>query len=183
MRVLTSWNACEFDEQKDTPSWSDRPSTAKERMVKMSYFVFAIACLGVFSGIAGPATAAQQAQTTAPTSIRTSRYDKAAEVVTSGTIISISAQSDSTTVLRGTYLGLQAGPLTLNVHMGLYSASAIPFKAGDQVKVTGSLVTVNGKQVLLARQVQSANQALTVRGPNGFVLHAPSTNRTQGEQQ
>ena len=151
--------------------------------MRMSYFVFAIAGLGFFWGIAGPATQAQQIQTAAPVSSRMGRYDKAAEVVTSGTIVSISAQDNSTSMLHGTYLGLQSGPLTLNVHMGLFSANSIPFKAGDQVQVTGSLATVNGKKILLARRVQSANQVLTVRGPNGFVLRAHPATQAQGEQQ
>jgi hypothetical protein len=149
----------------------------------MSNFVFAMACLGFFSGMDGPAIQAQQLQSSAPAGMRTGRYDKAAEVSTTGTILSIQAQNDSTATPRGTYLGLQAGPLTLNVHMGLFSANSIPFKAGDQVWVTGSLVTVNGKQILLARKVQSASRILTVRSPNGIVLRAHPAIQTQGEQQ
>ena len=151
--------------------------------MKISNFVLAIACLGFFSGIAGPATPAQQTQAPAQAGMRTGRYEKAAEASTTGTILSIQAQNDATATPRGTYLSLQAGPLTLNVHMGLFSASSIPFKVGDQVQVTGSLVTVNGKQILLARQVQSASQVLTVRSPNGIVLRVHPAIHTQGEQQ
>jgi hypothetical protein len=151
--------------------------------MKMFNFVFAIACLGFFSGMAGPATSAQQTQAAAPAGGRTSRYEKAAEASTTGTILSIQAQNDSTVTPRGTYLSLQAGPLTLNVHMGLFSANSIPFKVGDQVQVTGSLVTANGRQILLARQVQSASKVLTVRSPNGIVLRVHPATHTQGEQQ
>jgi hypothetical protein len=109
------------------------------------------------------------------------RYDKSTEVVTSGTIESIQMEKSATPL--GTYIVLKAAPLTLNVHMGLYSANSIPFKAGDSVQVTGSLITVDGKQILLARHVQSATQSITVRGPMGIVHRPTEPVAVQGGQQ
>ncbi|HWF39703.1 MAG TPA: hypothetical protein VG322_14360 [Candidatus Acidoferrales bacterium] len=110
----------------------------------------------------------QAAQQHAP-ALRMGRYDKSAEVVASGTIASIQS-SKSATLPRGAYIALRSGALTLNVHMGLFSPPSIPFPVGEQVQVTGSLISMNGTQLLLARQVQSASHTLTVRSSNGFVL-------------
>jgi hypothetical protein len=101
--------------------------------------------------------------------LRMGRYDKAAEVVDSGTITSIGAQKTGS-LPRGTYVSLRAGAVTLNVQMGLYAPANIPFAVGDQVQVTGSLMSVNGQQIVLARQVQSSSKTLTVRSAHGFVL-------------
>ncbi len=46
----------------------------------------------------------------------------------------------------------------------------MPFHVGDQVQVTGSLITVAGKQMLLARTVSSASQTITVRTTGGQAL-------------
>jgi hypothetical protein len=119
-------------------------------------------CAGI---LAAPAARAQQSK-----SSRIPRYDKTTEVTTSGTIQAIERQQDATTV-PGTYLTLQTVPITFPVHMGMLSASKMPFHVGDQVQVTGSLITVGGgKQILLARTVTSATQTVTVRTTGGQPL-------------
>ena len=122
----------------------------------------------------------QQSRATAPV-LRMGRYDKSTEAVVSGTILSIQAQTNAA-IPRGTYILLRSGALILNVHMGLFSSSTIPFKTGDQVQVRGSLIATSGGQILLARQVQSGNGSLTVRSSKGFVVRAHPLAQTQGQQ-
>jgi hypothetical protein len=141
------------------------------------------ACL-IFAVGLPPMAGAQARQSLAATApaLRMGRYDKSAEVVTSGTILSIQTQK-SGTLPRGTYIVLHSGALTLSIHMGLFSPGTIPFGSGDQVQVTGSLISLNGGKILLARQVQSASQTLTVRSTNGFVVRPHAAGRMQGLQQ
>jgi hypothetical protein len=125
--------------------------------------------------LAVPAARAQQGKFTGGIP----KYEKATEVTTSGTIKAIARQQDSGT-LPGTYLTLQTVPLTLSVHMGMWNASKMPFHVGDQVQVTGSLITVNGKQMLLARTVSSASQIVTVRSTGGQALRPSAAASTTG---
>lgn len=146
------------------------------RIPLLALLVCAISLLS----LAEPARAQSQqsaAQKPAP-ALRMGRYDKSTEVVTSGSIASIQTQKTGA-LPRGTYLTVHSGTLKLNVHMGLFSPSAIPFAVGDQVQITGSLISMNGNQVLLARQVQSSSQSLTVRSSNGFVMRPHAINPTQ----
>ena len=145
-------------------------------------------CTVFVAGLASPAASTQAPysqpltpQGAAAPSLRMGRYDKSAEVVTSGTIVSIQAHRNAT-LPRGTYMVLRSGALTLNVHMGLFSAATIPFATGELVEVMGSLISMNGSQILLARQVQSAHQKLTVRSSNGFVVRPHPGERVQGLQ-
>lgn len=133
--------------------------------------LFLASCIILFFNLASPAypQSQQAAQQQRAPALRMGRYDKSAEVVASGTIASIQT-SKSASLPRGAYIALHTAALTLNVHMGLFSPSSIPFAVGDQVQVTGSLISMNGTQILLARQVQSSSQTLTVRSSNGFVL-------------
>jgi hypothetical protein len=119
-------------------------------------------CAGV---MAAPAARAQQSKSID----RLPKYDKATEVTTSGTIRAIERRLDPDSV-PGPYITLQTVPLTFPVHMGMFGAAKMPFHVGDQVQVTGSLITVGGKQMLLARTVSSASQTIIVRSTGGQPL-------------
>jgi hypothetical protein len=98
------------------------------------------------------------------------KYDKATEVTTSGTIRAIERQQDHGSV-PGNVPHVADRAAHLSVHMGMWSAAKMPFHVGDQVQVTGSLITVSGgKQILLARTVTSASQTITVRTTGGQAL-------------
>jgi hypothetical protein len=147
--------------------------------MKLWRYVFMFVAVGLFIA-AEPALWAQQAASLS--AMRIVRYDKSTEVATSGTIQSIQAQADST-LPKGAYVTLLAPPLTLNVQIGALSAAKAPFKVGDQVQITGSIVTINGKQVLLARQIQTASETITVRSLHGLVIKPDIADQTQGGQQ
>lgn len=120
-------------------------------------------------------------QSTAP-ALRMGRYDKSSEVVNNGTVASIGVQRNGT-LPRGTYLVLHSGALTLNVQMGLLSPASVPFAVGDQVQVIGSIASIRGQQVLLARQVQFSGKTLTVRSAHGFVLRPRPASQSQSLNQ
>jgi hypothetical protein len=150
--------------------------------MKVAHFVAAGTCLALLFLLTAPMFRAQEQPTATPI-LRMGRYDKRTETVANGTIVSIQAQRRSMTMPRGTYVVLQSGPLTLNTHLGLFSGENFPFKTGDQVSVTGSLITIHGNQFLLARQIRSGTQSLTIRSSNGFVLRAHPVVQAQGGRQ
>jgi hypothetical protein len=130
--------------------------------MKKSIHLILAAFLLCAGSLAAPAARAQQSNWLP-------KYDKATEVTTSGTIQAIERPQDRSTV-PGTYVTLKTVPLTLSVHMGMWNAARMPFHVGDQVQVTGSLITVGSKQILLARTVSSASQTITVRTTGGLAL-------------
>ncbi|MFY9532184.1 MAG: hypothetical protein WBC04_21175 [Candidatus Acidiferrales bacterium] len=148
--------------------------------MKRSRLAFCAACLGLVIGVLIPSAHPQQQQT-AP-SLRAVRYDSATEVVTKGTIESLEQQKNPAG-LNGTHLILRTVPLALDVHMGLFGPKDIPFHVGEQVQVTGSLVNLGGKQILLAREIRSASQVLTVRNALGIVKRPGNNSRGEGAQQ
>lgn len=157
--------------------------------MRPSGFALSVCTILAMASLAQPAARGQAhpfqqivPQPAASPALRMGRYNKATEAVTSGTIVSVESAKNAA-LPRGTYLILRSGGLTLNVHMGLFSPATIPFAAGDAVQITGSLVSVNGNQLLLARQVQSAGKTLTVRSSSGFVLRPAPAGRAQGLQQ
>jgi hypothetical protein len=142
--------------------------------MKKSMNLILAAFLLCAASLAAPAARAQQSKYIAGIP----RYDKATEVTTSGTIRAIARQQDHSA--PGTYLTLQTVPLAFSVHMGMWSAAKMPFHVGDQVQVTGSLITVGGKQVLFARTVSSASQTITVRSAGGQALRPSAVASTSG---
>jgi hypothetical protein len=144
-----------------------------------SSWIFPLYLVFLISLVALPAHSQLQSSSSAP-ALRMGRYDKSTEVVVSGTIASIQTQAGS--LPHGTYLSLNSGALAVNVQMGLFSKASIPFSAGNQVQVTGSMITFNGQQILLARQVQSSNQTLVIRTANGFVVRPRPTAQNGGIQ-
>ena len=130
-------------------------------------------------GMVGIAARSQAQQETVEQA-RVGRYDKSAETTVSGTVTAVTAQN-ARTLPRGTYLTLRSDGSLLTVHLGLYSQKSISFKTGAQVSVIGSLATVNGTKIFLAREVQSSGQTIVVRSPNGFVLR-PRRNTTSSAQ-
>jgi hypothetical protein len=45
---------------------------------------------------------------------------------------------------------------------------------GAPVQITGSVLSINGKDYLMARQLKVADHVVTIRNSNGFLVHNPS---------
>jgi hypothetical protein len=50
------------------------------------------------------------------------------------------------------------------------SSKKFEFAKGDRITVTGSKVTTNGQDVVVAREVKKADKVLTLRDAKGFPL-------------
>ena len=138
-----------------------------------------IACVVFLFGFAGVVLLQAQQTTTAAPTLRMGRYDKSTETTFNGTVVAVQGPSNSK-LPRGTYLVVRSGAITWNVHMGLFASKAIPFASGDSVQITGSVISFNGQQILLARQVNSGSKSITVRSTGGFVLRPHPAAQTQG---
>ncbi|MGH9775091.1 MAG: hypothetical protein ACRD50_09110 [Candidatus Acidiferrales bacterium] len=135
----------------------------------------------ILLAMAGSLAWAQQSQQMTAR-LQAARYNKSTEVTMLGTLQAIQVQKD-VAKLRGTYLLVQSIPLTLEVHMGMQTPKSIPFSVGDTLQITGSLVQIDGRQILLAREVRSSSQMVLVRNGNGIAARPNSSDTTQGGQQ
>jgi len=73
--------------------------------------------------------------------------------------------------LGGTHLELKTESGTLDVHLGpsaFLSSKGFQFAKGDQVEVTGSKVTFQGHEAIIAREVRKGGKVLTLRNAQGI---------------
>ncbi len=73
--------------------------------------------------------------------------------------------------MGGTHLDLKTGSGTFDVHLGpsgFLAAKNFKFAKGDQVEVTGSKVTFEGHDAIIAREVKMGGKVLTLRDAQGI---------------
>lgn len=82
---------------------------------------------------------------------------------------------DKITPMKGMYYGIHAliktGEEELSVHLGpgWYVEKQTPqVKEGDQVEITGSKITFQGKPALIAAKLTKGDETLVLRDENGF---------------
>jgi len=95
-------------------------------------------------------------------------YNVLAERVFEGSV-----QSKPYTIERIVYFPLRTAETVVQVQIGpkeFVERSNFKTTVGDMVTVTGMPVVMNGRDVVLARQVSSTNGVLTVRDPMGLPL-------------
>ena len=94
-------------------------------------------------------------------------YDPKTEVTFIGTVESINRMADMPG--RGVHLIVKTGSETSDVHLGpaAFIEGKMTFKKGDSVQITGSKVTMMGKNAVIAREVRKGDQVLTLRDENG----------------
>jgi DNA/RNA endonuclease YhcR with UshA esterase domain len=100
------------------------------------------------------------------------RYDPATEVSVKGTVQEVRKQVRSG-AWTGIHLTLKTDKETLDVHLGPSSfllKNQMTFAKGDQIEVTGSKVTLQGADALIAREVKKGDKTLTLRDPRGIPL-------------
>jgi len=71
---------------------------------------------------------------------------------------------------NGIHLNLQADGQTYDVHVGpsyYLSTSDFTFSVGDQIEVTGSKITLNSADALIAREIKKDDKVLTLRNHQG----------------
>src|SRR5690349_16852855 len=97
-------------------------------------------------------------------------YNPSTETTVSGTVDQVR------TIARGfggggTHLDLKTESATLDVHLGpsaYLSSKGFQFAKGDQVEVTGSKVSLQGHDAIIAREVKKGNKVLTLRNAQGI---------------
>ena len=129
--------------------------------------VFAVAVLGLV-GLSTP-TFAQRAMHGGP-----AHYNPATEVTLTGTVDEVKHMTQGKGQ-GGLHLILATQPGPMEVILGpagFVSSKNFTFAKGDALTVTGSKMTMNTTEVLVAREVKKGEEVLTLRDTKGFPLWA-----------
>ena len=103
-------------------------------------------------------------------------YDVATETSISGTIDEVQTMQPPGRGMGGgggihLVFSTATGPIAVHVGPAAYVQSKeFTFAKGDALTIVGSKVTVNGEEVVLAREITKGNQRLTLRNDKGFPL-------------
>jgi sporulation protein YlmC with PRC-barrel domain len=114
-----------------------------------------------------------------------SEYNRLFNAGTVQTVTGTISDIDYTSPMRGMSEGYilnvkTSDNQTIDVHLGPRSfveSKGVRFNEGEQVTVTGSKCTINGKQCILAAEVRSGTQSLTLRQKDGTPMW-PTSSRT-----
>ena len=119
------------------------------------------------------ASVATVAYTQTGTSRGGANYNPATETTVTGSVDSVENLPSPGRGGGGLHLML-AGPTgRIDVHVGPASFVAsrnVTFAQGDALTVTGSKVTVDGEDAVIAREIKKGDQVLTLRDAKGFPL-------------
>lgn len=98
-------------------------------------------------------------------------YDvKTVETVT-GSVVSIDQVSPDKNMSTGVHLILNTANGNISVHLGpawYIENQEVQINKDDNITVTGSKVTYNGNQVIIAKEVVKGDQILKLRDDNGY---------------
>lgn len=109
------------------------------------------------------------------------RYDKTTEQTVSGTVQKVETHQGRMGAGTGVHLVFAAGDRVLDVHVGptrWLTEKQYEFSAGDELTITGSLVTVDGSSAFLAREIVKAGKTLVLRNADGLPLWSGRGGRT-----
>ena len=96
-------------------------------------------------------------------------YDPKTEMTLTGTVQDVQ-QVTGPRGNTGTHANLKTEKETVNVHLGPASYLAklgLTLEKGDTLEVTGSKVTLGGKDLVIAREVKKAGKTYNIRDANG----------------
>lgn len=123
----------------------------------------AVAALSVSAAAAG-----QRSGRGAP-----AQYNVATETTLAGTVAAVTHTPAPRRGSGGLHLTLAAAAGVVEVHVGpaAFAASkSFTFEVGDEITVRGSKVTVEGREVVLARELTKGDRVLVLRDEKGFPL-------------
>jgi hypothetical protein len=100
------------------------------------------------------------------------QYDAAHEVTISGTVQKVVTKRTVGSP-TGMHLLVSGAHGVVDAHVGPYLNKSMQqaLHMGLPVQIVGSMVTIRGKELLLARQVIYGGQTVTVRNNKGFLYH------------
>ena len=96
-------------------------------------------------------------------------YDPATETTIKGNVDQVTQPSRGR--MSGTHLFVKTDAMTVEVALGptvFINDKGFSFAKGDAVEVTGSKVTLSGKEYVIAREVVKDGKSLTLRDKNGI---------------
>jgi DNA polymerase III alpha subunit len=99
-----------------------------------------------------------------------SNYDPKTETVITGTVQQVTQQTGKRG-WNGTHLTVQTDSGAIRVHLGpsnYLAKQQFSFGAGDQLSITGSKVTMQGTEVLIAREIKKGDKTLVLRNAQGI---------------
>ena len=108
-----------------------------------------------------------------PGSSYNSMYDTKTVETISGSVISVQQILPDKNMSSGIHLLLVTENGSVSVHLGpawYIDNQDTQIRNGDNVLITGSKVTYNGDQVIIAREVTKGDQVLKLREDNGYPL-------------
>jgi hypothetical protein len=100
-------------------------------------------------------------------------YNTATEITFSGTVEEVQHMPAPGRGPGGLHLIVRSDAGAYDVHLGpmaYITSKNFAFAKDDAITVTGSRVTMDGKDVVIAREVKKGDRVLTLRDANGFPL-------------
>jgi DNA/RNA endonuclease YhcR with UshA esterase domain len=97
-------------------------------------------------------------------------YDPQTETTIKGTIEAVN-QVHGRQGCCGEHLSLNTGTALVQVHVGpaaYVKQQQFSFVKGDEIEVTGSKIELNGKDVIIAREIRKQGKTLVLRSPQGI---------------
>jgi len=101
------------------------------------------------------------------------RYDPKTETTIKGAIQDVQEISGTRGGWTGIHLLMKTDAGDVDVHVGpssYVSEKQFSFAKGDTVEVVGSKVSIEGKEVVLAREITKDGKTLVLRNAQGFPL-------------
>ena len=98
-------------------------------------------------------------------------YDQTTETTIKGTVQGLNADLKAPI---GEKLTIESEGKTIVAHVGKAVGIANRVSVGDSIEITGSLVSLRGTVLLLAREIKTSDGTLiTLRNDRGYILSAP----------
>lgn len=114
------------------------------------------------------------------------QYNRSSEMTVSGTVQNVKQQS-SERMGKGTHITMRADDgRVMNVYLGpkdYLQQQNLKLRSGDKVTLTGSRTSLNGRSVVVAREIESEGTRVTLRSPEGMPAWEQQAARTAGEPQ
>jgi hypothetical protein len=140
--------------------------------------VVALLAMSLTASADGPTAMQARAAAAAP------KYDISKEITVEGTVASV-VTKPTPGMLAGAHALLTTSSGAVDAHLGIYAmrgANALALAAGESVKMTGVLVSIKGRPVLLVRTVQSGHGLYTIRNSHGILLRPASASATRPQK-
>jgi hypothetical protein len=131
------------------------------------WFLATSTSIALITSIAGPGRAQSQLQSNPSRPV----YDRSTETTIKATVQELKADLSAP---MGEKLTVESDGKAIVIQVGNAVGIANRVSVGDSVEITGSLLSVRGTALLLARQIKTSNGTLiTLRSDRGYIFSGP----------